>query len=105
METTPNSEKPDYIQGLFTLLGLVSAPDVVARFETDFNECRIRYGDMKKQLAADMVKFIKPLREKAHALQQDSGKIDGILADGAARARQSASATLSKVREAIGFRS
>ncbi|HVY76818.1 MAG TPA: tryptophan--tRNA ligase [Puia sp.] len=102
---TPNSEKPDYIKGLFTLLGLVSAPDVTARFETDFNECRIRYGDMKKQLAADMVKFIKPLREKAHALQQDSGKIDGILADGAARARQSASATLSKVREAIGFRS
>ena len=61
----PNSKKPDYIQGLFTLLTLVSSPEVFEKFETDFNHCRIRYGDMKKQLAEDMVRFIRPIREKA----------------------------------------
>lgn len=98
-----NSAKPDYIQGLFTLLNLVSKPDTVAKFEDDFNHCRIRYGDMKKQLAADMVSFIQPLRQKALALQNDPVLIADVLAQGASKARKSAAATLLKVREAMGF--
>ena len=43
---------------------LVSNEDSVEKFEEDFNNCTIRYGDMKKQLAEDMVKFIAPIREK-----------------------------------------
>ena len=100
----PNSEKPEYIQGLFTLLGLVSSGEVFTKFEQDFNECRIRYGDMKKQLADDMIRFITPIREKARALQSDSAQIDRILANGAEKARKSAAATLSEVRKAVGFR-
>ncbi|HEY4154316.1 MAG TPA: tryptophan--tRNA ligase [Puia sp.] len=99
----PNSKKPDYIQGLFTLLSLVSKPDTVEKFETDFNECRIRYGDMKKHLAEDLVRFIRPLREKAQSLQQNPAEIDRILAEAAGKARKSAGATLLKVREAMGF--
>ena len=41
------------------------------KFEADFNNCTIRYGDMKKQLAEDMVKFIAPIREKADAIRND----------------------------------
>jgi tryptophanyl-tRNA synthetase len=98
-----NSKKPDYIQGLFTLLSLVSKRDTLEKFEDDFNHCRIRYGDMKKQLAEDMVSFIRPLRERAQALQQNPAHIDEILTDGAGKARKSAAATLLKVREAMGF--
>ena len=98
-----NSIKPEYIQGLFTLLSLVSPAETVAKFEEDFNHCRIRYGDMKKQLAEDMVSFINPLREKAHTLQRSPAIIKGILAEGAIKARKSASATLLLVREAMGF--
>jgi tryptophanyl-tRNA synthetase len=100
-----NSIKPEYIQGLFTLLGLVSSPEAVAGFEDDFNRCHIRYGDLKKQLAQDMVSFIRPLREKAHALQQNPAIIREILQTGAAKARKSAAATLAIVREAMGFNS
>jgi tryptophanyl-tRNA synthetase len=100
---TVNSKKPDYIQGLFTLLSLVSKAEIVEKYQEDFNQCRIRYGDMKKQLAEDMVYFIQPLREKARALQQNPAYIDEILADGAGKARGSAASTLLKVREAIGF--
>jgi tryptophanyl-tRNA synthetase len=100
----PDSEKPEYIEGLFSLLRLVSQPDTVERFEADYNQCRIRYGDFKKQLAEDMIRFIAPLREKARSLQQDPVQIDRILAEGAAKARKSAAATLSLVREAMGFR-
>jgi tryptophanyl-tRNA synthetase len=100
---SPNSEKPDYIQGLFTLLGLVSSPEILARFEYDFNHCQIRYGDMKKQLAEDLVRFIRPIREKAAALQNDPAQIDEILAMGAEKARKSAASTLKEVRKALGF--
>jgi tryptophanyl-tRNA synthetase len=99
-----NSEKPEYIQGLFTLLGLVSSQDVLAKFENDFNHCQIRYGDMKKQLADDLIRFITPIREKAAALQNDPVEIDRILAGGAKKARKSAEATLLAVRKALGFR-
>jgi len=102
--TEPNSEKPEYIEGLFTLLGLVSAPEIVTKFENDFNHCQIRYGDMKKQLAEDMVRFIRPIRERAAALQNDPAKIDEIMATGAEKARKSAVETLKEVRKALGFK-
>jgi tryptophanyl-tRNA synthetase len=89
---SPNSQKPEYIQGLFTLLGLVSAPEVLAKFEIDFDQCQIRYGDMKKQLAEDMIRFIRPIRERTAALQKDPAAIDDVLAKGAEKARKSAGA-------------
>ena len=64
--TEPNTPKPDYIENLFLLMKLVSDPKcTIKKFEEDYNNCNIRYGDMKKQLAEDMVKFIAPIREKA----------------------------------------
>ena len=102
--TEPDSSKPEYIQGLFTLLGLVSSPEVLTKYENDFNQCRIRYGDMKKQLADDLIQFITPIRNKAAALQNDPAEIDRILTMGAAKARESAELTLREVRKALGFR-
>src|SRR4030095_6793013 len=61
--TAPNTPKPDYIENLFLLMKLVSPGDVIKKFEDDYDQCRIRYGDMKKQLAEDMVRFIAPIRE------------------------------------------
>lgn len=62
--TTPQSAKPDYIENIFLLMRLVSAPGVVQQFEDAYDHCTIRYGDMKKQLAEDMVTFISPIRKK-----------------------------------------
>lgn len=101
--TEPNSEMPDYIKNIFLLMELVSAEDVVAKFKKDYNECSIRYGDMKKQLAEDMVSFIAPIREKAIELQKDEAQIKKILKDGAEKARESASKTISEARKLIGI--
>ena len=103
---TPNSTKPDYIENLFTLLKLVSSKDVVNKFEDDFNNssagnCVIRYGDFKKQLAEDMVKFIKPIREQAADLQNNTQALDKIIQQGAEKARTSANATIQLVRKAV----
>ena len=61
--TVPNSPKPVVIENLFTLLKLVSTPDTVEFFDEKWNDCSIRYGDLKKQLAADICKVTLPIRE------------------------------------------
>lgn len=100
---TPNSEMPEYIQNLFVLLQLTSAPETVAFFQKAFNECNIRYGDLKKQLAEDMVAFVKPIREKTIELQKDEEAIRKILRRGAEKARESASKTIAGARKLIGI--
>jgi tryptophanyl-tRNA synthetase len=99
----PNMPKPDYIQNIFQLLNLVSAADVVAKFDADYNQCNIRYGDLKKQLAEDMIKFIAPIRTKAQDLQQDEQRLQQILKQGAEKARASASNTIAEVRKLMGI--
>ena len=98
-----NSIKPDYIENLFTLMGLVSSAGTFDKFNTDFNNCVIRYGDMKKQLAEDMIGFIAPIREKATDIQSNKELLSKIIKHGAEKARESASATLKEVRQAIGM--
>lgn len=100
--TEPNAIKPDFIANLFTLMKLVSTADVVAKFEADFNGCNIRYGDLKKQLVEDMATFIKPIREKSIAIQEDKVYLKKIINQGAEKARASAGKTLQLVRDAVG---
>lgn len=101
--TEMNSEMPDYIQNVFQLLHLVSSKETVDTYTKNYNECTIRYGDLKKQLAEDMVAFIAPIRERAKALQADEAQIQKILKEGAEKARESASKTIAEARKAIGI--
>lgn len=101
--TEPQSPKPDYIENLFQLMRLVSADDVVQKFTGDYDQCRIRYGDMKKQLGEDIARFVAPIREKAESIRNDQAYLKEVMEKGAAKARQSASATMQLVREAMGF--
>jgi tryptophanyl-tRNA synthetase len=99
-----NSVKPPAVDNLFGLMRLVSTKDVVDKFESDFNNCTIRYGDMKKQLGEDMVKFISPLREKARAIRADEKYLREVMETGAEKAGKSALATLKLVQEAMGLK-
>ncbi|MDZ4808213.1 MAG: tryptophan--tRNA ligase [Bacteroidota bacterium] len=101
--TEANAAKPDYIGNIFGLMKLVSTPEVIAKFEGDYNSCIIRYGDMKKQLGEDMVKFIAPIREKAESIRNNPTYLKEVMEKGAEKARKSAKATMELVREAIGL--
>jgi tryptophanyl-tRNA synthetase len=100
----PNSAKPLIIQNVFDLMKLVSKQDTLTFFEEKYNDCTIRYGDMKKQLAEDMVTFLTPIRERMKELSADEKKLDEILGDGGSKARSSAAKTLKDVREIIGLK-
>jgi tryptophanyl-tRNA synthetase len=98
-----NSVKPDYIENLFVLMNLVSTKEVIKTYEDQFNNCAIRYGDMKKQLAEDMVNFIAPIRKKVNEIMADEAYLKNIMKEGAAKAIASAEATMKIVRDAIGL--
>jgi tryptophanyl-tRNA synthetase len=102
--TKPNSPKPDYIENLFLLMQLLSDKDTVQNFEEGYNNCTIRYGEMKKQLGEDMVRFISPIRERAEAIYNDAKYIREVMEKGADKARTSAANTLKLAREAIGLK-
>lgn len=102
--TSPGTPKPDYIENIFNLMKLVSSPEVLAKFQQDYDQATIRYGDMKKQLAEDMVSFIAPIREKAEAIRNNEAYLREIMEMGAAKARKSAVETMEKVRTVMGLK-
>lgn len=103
--TQMNQEKPEPIQNIFQLLSIVSTPDTVAYFDEQYNKCTIRYGDLKKQLAEDMVAFTAPIRERILELSADEEYLHRVAMLGRDKARASASKTVSDIRRVIGFRS
>lgn len=101
----PKQEKPQAIQNIFNLMKIVSKPDVITHFDDAYNNCSIRYGDMKKQLAEDMIMFIEPIREKIKEIASNDDYIRKVVKTGRDKARESASKTVKEVRDIIGFRS
>ena len=102
--TEPNSEKPEAIQNLFTLMEIVSTPEVYQHYNGLYNDCAIRYGDMKKQLAADINAFCAPIRERILDISGDKELLARVARLGAEKARESAARTIEEVRHIIGFR-
>ncbi|MBQ7551039.1 MAG: tryptophan--tRNA ligase [Bacteroidales bacterium] len=102
--TEPNQEKPQAIENLFALMRAVSAPETLQFFEEEYNQCRIRYGDMKKQLANDMIQFIAPIYERIQELRNDDEYLRKVIRNGAEKAHASAAPTVREVREIIGIK-
>ena len=103
--TSPNQEMADSIKNLFTIMKVVSNPETVNYFNEKYNDCSIRYGDLKKQLAEDIISVTTPIREKIIDLKSNSDYLRKTIAIGAEKARESASKTIKEVREIIGFKS
>lgn len=99
-----NSVKPDYIENLFTILRIVSTPEVVKHFEDKWNTCEIRYGDLKKQLAEDIIAVTSPIRDRILQIQNDEAYLHKVTIEGREKARESASKTLKEVRKIMGFK-
>jgi tryptophanyl-tRNA synthetase len=100
----PDSEKPEPIANLFTMMEIVSSKDTYDYFNEKYNACEIRYGDLKKQLAEDINTFCSPIRERIIEISADDTYLDKVAHQGAQKATESAAKTIREVREIIGFR-
>lgn len=92
------------VQNLLTLMELTSAPEIVQQYRDAYADCSIRYGDLKKQLAEDILKVTTPIRERYNDIRNDDAFIGRVVRQGAERARERASKTLAEVREIMGIR-
>jgi tryptophanyl-tRNA synthetase len=102
--TAKNQEMAEPIKNLFTLMEVVSKPDTITFFREKYNNCEIRYGDLKKQLAEDIIGFTTPIREKIIEISSNDEYLRKVMKMGAEKARSSASKTVREVREIIGFK-
>ncbi|MFC4666020.1 tryptophan--tRNA ligase [Falsiporphyromonas endometrii] len=101
--TEPNSVKPEPIQNLFTLMQMVSTEETYNFFDEAYNNCNIRYGDLKKQLAQDINNFCAPIRDQIEDIFKNKSYLERVAREGAEKARESAKKTLEEVRHIIGF--
>lgn len=100
----PNSPVSEPIANLFTLLELTSTPETVSHFRNAYADCSIRYGDLKKQLADDILAVTLPIRERILEIQNDDAYLSRVVRQGAERARERAANTLREVREIMGIK-
>ena len=88
------------VSNLLTILSALSGTPVPA-LEERFTGAG--YGDLKKEVAEVYVSFAEPFRDTVHGLLADPGRLDEILADGAARARALAAPLLEQVYQRVGL--
>jgi len=100
----PRQQVSQPVENLFTLMNLTSGPEVVKHYREAYADCSIRYGDMKKQLAEDILKITLPIRERILEIRNDDEYIGRVVRQGAEKARERAAATLAEVREIMGIR-
>ena len=102
--TEPGSTPSEPVANLFTLMDLVSEPDTADHFRKAYADCSIRYGDLKKQLAEDILKITLPIRERVLEIRNDDQYLSRVVREGAERARDIAADTLRDVRHIMGIR-
>lgn len=91
-------EKPG-IANLIEILAAVRGIDQAA-VEGEFADAR--YGEFKSAVAAAVVEYLTPVRERYAELRADEDALEEILAAGAAQAHVIAAETLADVRELMG---
>jgi tryptophanyl-tRNA synthetase len=101
---TPGEKPSEPVKNLFAIMNVVSDHSTVKYFTDKHASCEIRYGDMKKQLAEDIIKVTGPIRERINQILADEKYLAKVVAEGAEKARTSASKTVREVREIIGYR-
>ena len=101
--TEPNSPISEPIQNIFTIMEAVSTPDTIAFFKEKYAACEIRYGDLKKQLAEDIIATVAPIRERIEDIRNNDKYLHEVAQMGAEKARRSAQQTVDAVREIMGI--
>ncbi|MCD8303947.1 MAG: tryptophan--tRNA ligase [Prevotellaceae bacterium] len=102
--TEPCSPMSEPIANLFTLLRLVSDEATVTQFTDAWNDCSIRYGDLKREIAQGIIRVIAPMRERYESLYADTDYLNRVRRDGAERVRVEVRKTLDEMRHVMGIR-
>jgi len=95
----PSDDKP----GVTNLLDLMSAVTGATVEQLTEHFDGKGYGDFKKEIAEAVNGFLRPVRDRYAELRQDPAEVQQQLRIGSDRARETAAATMTAVRENVGF--
>ncbi|MBA3304800.1 MAG: tryptophan--tRNA ligase [Thermoleophilaceae bacterium] len=98
-EVRRGEDKPG-ITNLIDILAAIRGAEP-GQIESDFTEHR--YGDFKVAVAQAVAAYLAPVRERYARLRPDEASLEGVLAQGAEKARAIASGTMVDVRAAMGI--
>lgn len=101
--TKQNQKMPEEIANLFQLMSLVSSQDTYQDFVGRYNDLSIRYGDLKLQIANDMISYLAPIKERIETLRKDETYLKEVAEIGAKKARENAQKTITEMRKIIGI--
>jgi tryptophanyl-tRNA synthetase len=100
--TPPEAPKDPESSHIFQIYRAVASAEQTQELAKRYR-AGIGWGEAKGALFDVLDAALAPARERYDELMADTAQIDRILADGAARARRQARATLDRVRAAIGI--
>jgi tryptophanyl-tRNA synthetase len=83
--------------------GVTNLLEILAACTGSAAESFTSYGALKRAVTEAVEAALAPIRARYAELQADPGHVDAVLADGKARVRETAQATLSRARRAIGL--
>ena len=87
---------------LFTLLKLFDQEDLYNKYAQDYKDKKIRYSEMKEELAGIIYKTLKPIQQKRAEIES-SFDLDGMIVKHTEICREVASATLLEVKQKMGL--
>jgi tryptophanyl-tRNA synthetase len=88
---------------LFAIHKLLLDGDALKLLKQKYENGGAGYKELKELLIADLISFIKPMRDKRELLAQDMDTVLGILKEGGERARMNAEKKMREVREKVGI--
>jgi tryptophanyl-tRNA synthetase len=88
---------------IYLLYKLFAAPEEQASLAARYRAGGMGWGEAKEELFRVVNRELSPLRERFGALMAEPKKLDGILAQGAEKARVIARATVNRFRKAAGI--
>jgi len=88
--------------GVSNLIEILAAVRGVEPAAIEAELAQARYGELKTAVAAAVVDYLAPVRERYQQLRADESALESILEDGARRAQRIAAQTLADVRERMG---
>jgi tryptophanyl-tRNA synthetase len=88
--------------GISNLIEVMAVLRGIAPEDVEREFADARYGDFKKAVAETVTERLGPIRERYRELQRDRDSLEGVLAQGAEKARAIAAETVADVRERMG---
>ncbi len=103
-DATPLEDpKPTENSILLSLYKLFATPEQYAAMIQGYEQGGIGYGQFKKDLFEAYWEFFRTARERREIILNDPASVDAIMAAGAAKARETANVTMTRVRQALGL--